>query len=398
MLGSVNAAARLHDSDGLAAIDPPRRHIGAKWGWFAGAGVVLLLGAVAAIELRGMVTAPPVVATPVEPPPALSVAITPVALRPMQRAVVGDGSVVAWQELAVDAEAGGLRVVDIAVDEGDQVRRGQVLVRFDATVLAAQAAQAEAALAEAEAALAIARSDFNRGSELSRGGFIAAQTVEQRQSVARQAEARVMATRARRDEAAARLAQTQLLAPADGVVIRRSVQLGAVPAQGQEMLRIARDGRLELDAKVPELELATVQPGQTALVVHGETKVEATVRAVAPMVAADTRLGVVHLSLPAASGLRPGMFARAEMRVDAAPILVLPHAAIVFHDDAPAAFVLGDANRVTLRRLTIGLHRDGFVEIVAGLRQGELVVASGAGFLADGDRVRVVSPLVATTR
>jgi len=92
------------------------------------------------------------------------------------------------------------------------------------------------------------------------------------------------------------------------------------------------------------------------------------------------------------------MFARAEMRVDAAPILVLPQAAIVFHDDAPAAFVLGDANRVTLRRLTIGLHRDGFVEIVAGLRQGELVVASGAGFLADGDRVRVVSPLVATTR
>ena len=104
-----------------------------------------------------------------------------------------------------------------------------------------------------------------------------------------------------------------MVAPADGVVIRRSVQPGAVSAEGQEMFRLVRDGRLELDAKVPELELAAFIPARWRAWSMATGRCEATVRAVAPMVATDTRLGVVHIALPADSGLRPGMFARAEI-------------------------------------------------------------------------------------
>ena len=325
--------------------------------------------------------------------PVLAVTVAPAEVRPMTRSVSGNGSVVAWQELAVAAEVSGLRVVEIAVDEGDRVRRGQLLVRFDDAMLAAQLAQVDAAIAEGEAALQTARSDFSRGAELLRGGSIATQVVEQRQSAARQAEARLMLARAHREEVAVRLAQARLVAPADGVVIRRSVQLGAVSAEGQEMFLLVRDGRLELDAKVPELDLAAVRPGQTARVVHGDWEVQATVRAVAPMVATDTRLGVVHIALPAESPLRPGMFARADILLDAATVLVVPQTAIVFREDAPAAFVQNADHSVSLRRLTTGARRDGFVEVVAGLQAGELVVTSGAGFLSDGDRVRIVAPL-----
>jgi multidrug efflux pump subunit AcrA (membrane-fusion protein) len=88
------------------------------------------------------------------------------------------------------------------------------------------------------------------------------------------------------------------------------------------------------------------------------------------------------------------MFARAEVRIDAAPTLALPQSAIVFRDDAPAAFVLDVDNRVSLRRLTTGTRHDGFVEVLGGLEAGEPVVTSGAGFLSNGDRVRVVNPLV----
>src|SRR5262249_21166380 len=153
----------------------------------------------------------------------------------------------------------------------------------------------------------VARSDYSRGTELLRGGSIATQTVEQRQSTARQAEARVQAARAHRDEAAARLLQTQVLAPTDGVVVRRSVQLGAVPAEGQELFPIVREGRLELDAKLPELDMPAVHEGQPVRVIHGDWEGEATVRSVAPTVATDTRLGVVHIALPESSQLRPGM-------------------------------------------------------------------------------------------
>jgi multidrug efflux pump subunit AcrA (membrane-fusion protein) len=286
--------------------------------------------------------------------PVLAVTVAPAEIRPMIRSVSGNGSVVAWQELAIAAEVSGLRVVDIAVDEGDRVRRGQLLVRFDDAMLAAQLAQVEAAIAEGEAALQTARSDFSRGTELLRGGSIASQVVEQRQSAAR---------------------------------------LGAVSAEGLEMFRLVRDGRLELDAKVPELDLAAIHPGLVARVVHGDWQVQATVRAVAPMVATDTRFGVVHIALAADSPLRAGMFARAEILIDAAPTLAVPQAAIVYRDDAPAAFVQNADNNVSLRRLTTGARRDGFVGVLGGLRPGELVVTSGAGFLSDGDSVRVVAPL-----
>jgi RND family efflux transporter MFP subunit len=338
-------------------------------------------GAISAIEIE---------------PPVIAVTVAPVELRTLPRSVTGDGSVVAWQELVVGAEVAGLRVAEVAVDEGDQVQRGQVLMRFDTSLLSAQAAQTEAGVKEAEAALQFLQSDVSRAVELSHGSFIAQQTLEQRQSAARQAQARLVLAHARHQEAMVRLAQARLVAPEDGVVIRRSGQPGAISAVGQEMFRLVRDGRLELDAKVPELELAVVQPGQRVHVFHGEEMVQAVVRAVAPAVATDTRLGIVHIALPGASGLRPGMFARVEILVEAAPALVAPERAVTFRGDAPAAFVVDGNDRVSLRRLTAGIHRDGFVEVLGGLQSGQLVVTSGAGFLADGDRVRVVRPLVVT--
>ena len=159
------------------------------------------------------------------------------------------------------------------------------------------------------------------------------------------------------------------------------------------MFRLVRDGRLELDAKVPELDLAAVHPGLGARVVHGDWQVQATVRAVAPMVATDTRLGVVHIALPADSDLRTGMLARHEIRVDPVPTLVVLQTAIVFREGPPGVFVQNADNSVSLRRLTTGARRDGFVGVLGGLQAGELVVTSGAGFLSDGDSVRVVAPL-----
>jgi RND family efflux transporter MFP subunit len=365
---------------------PPRRR---AWVWPL---VVLALlaagGAVAWRMLPGRPAAPPPAATSLGPPPALAVAVVPAVSRPLARTISGDGSVVAWQELVLGAEAGGLRVAEVAVEEGDHVRQGQVLVRLDDAVPAAQLAQAEAGLTEAEAALGIARADLNRALELSRSQNTPRQVLEQRQAAARQAEARLASARAARDEARARLGQTRIEAPHDGVVLRRSVLPGAVTAVGQEMVRLLRDGRLELDARVPELDLGVVAPGQAVTVWHGTRQIAATVRAVAPNVTADSRLGTVHVALPADSGLRPGMFARAEIRAEASPGIVVPQEAVVFRDGAAGAFVL-EGQQVRLRRLTTGLRRDGMVEVLDGLKVGDRVVRTGAGFLADGDVVRV---------
>ncbi|WP_426959425.1 efflux RND transporter periplasmic adaptor subunit [Muricoccus radiodurans] len=327
-------------------------------------------------------------AAPAEPPPVLTVAVVPASPRPLARVVVGDGSVVAWQELVIGAEAGGLRVAEVLVEEGDRVRAGQALVRMDEALLRATLGQAEAAVTEAEAALRNARQDLARAAELSRTGNTPRQTFEQREAVALQAQARVASAVARREEVSARLAQARIVAPTDGIVSRRSVLPGNVTAAGQEMLRMIRDGRLELDARVPELELAALRPGQPVQVTHGDRVIMGEVRSLAPTVSAETRLGVVHVALPADSGLRPGMFARAEIRPGDAPGLTVPQASVVFREGRPAVFVV-QGERVALRPVTIGRRAEGRVEVTAGLTDGERVVASGAGFLSDGDRVRV---------
>lgn len=329
-------------------------------------------------------------------PAAQSVAVAAVERRAVERTVRGDGTVAAWQELVIGAESGGLRVLEV-VEEGEAVRRGQVLVRLDDTLLRAQAAQAAAAAAEAEANFRLAGAELRRAQELQRGEFAARQTLEQRQAATAGAEARLAAARAQRDDADARLTRARILAPHDGTVSRRSILPGAVVVPGQELVRLVRDGRIELGARVPELDLVGVAPGQPARVRHGGREVAAVVRAVAPVIAAETRLGTVHLTLPPDSGLRPGMFARADIVVGRVEAPVLPRAALVHRDGRPVAFVLDAGGAaVALRRLELGpAGPDGAPEVRAGLEAGERVVVAGAGFLGDGDRVRVVEALAA---
>ncbi len=367
------------------ASPPPRR----RWVWPV-LWVLVLAGAGTAAWMWRQANPPappPATNTAV---PALTVAVGPVVTRRMASSVVGDGSIVAWQELVIGAEVGGLRIVEAPLDEGMPVRAGELLARLDDSVIAAQTAQAVAAVGEAEAFLDFARQEETRSETLVRSQTGSRQLLEQRQSAVRQAEARLVSVRARRDEAEARLAQTRILAPTDGVVSRVSVRIGAVTALGQEMFRVIRDNRLELEARVPELELADVRPGQAALVRHGAQQIAAEVRLVSPVVAAETRLGLVRIALPPDSGLRPGMFARAEIQGPAREVLMVPASAIVFREGAPQAFILPEGEeRVAMRRLATGARQDGMVEVTEGLQPGERVVTAGAGFLVNGDLVRV---------
>lgn len=369
----------------IAAPKPRRR----RWPLLLGAALVLAGGAFAWQKRAGTPPAPPPVVASAAAP-ALTVTVAPAISRGISATVVGDGSVIAWQELVISTEVGGLRITRAPIEEGDGVRAGQLLAALDGSLLATQLAQADAAIHESLAFIEFARTEQARAEELVRSNTGSRQVVEQRQSATRQAEARLVSARARRDEVVARLAQTQILAPTDGIISRVSVRIGAVTAVGQEMFRIIRDGRLELEARVPELELAELRPGQPVVVRHGSREITAELRIVAPVVAAETRLGIARVSLPEDSGLRPGMFARAEITGARREVVMVPASAVVFREGAPQAFVLAEGEpRVAMRRLVAGARQDGMVEILEGLQKGERVVTAGAGFLVDGDLVRI---------
>ncbi|MDO1557966.1 efflux RND transporter periplasmic adaptor subunit [Brevundimonas sp. 2R-24] len=325
------------------------------------------------------------------PGSAQAVTAATVISAPLPRVITASGTVSPWEEVPVGAETGGLVATAVYVDEGRYVRQGQPLVQLNDTLLRAQLRQQDAQVASARATLAESEAALARARELRERGFLAQAGLDQATARAATAQAGLQAAEAARGETAARVAQTTIRAPVSGQIISRSVTRGQIVQPGVELFRITRDGRLELDAQVPETELPLLRPGMTATISSDEAgTATGVVRIVTPEVDPQSRLGVARISLSAGSGLRPGMFARAQIDAGATGALVIPSTAIVYREGQPGVYVVGANNTVSFRRVTPGA-RQGDLLAVQGVQAGERVVVQGAGFLGEGDPVRVTA-------
>ena len=322
---------------------------------------------------------------------SLAVTVSAPRLREMARTITVSGPVAAVEEMQLGVEVSGLRVTSLDVDVGQPVRRGQVLLTLDHRMLDADLKQADAAYREAEAGAALARSNLVRGQNLEKDHFISASQLDELRATRTQAEARLGTARAARDSVALRRSFADLRAPADGIISKRLVQPGQVVAAGGELLRLIRDGRLEWRAELPSGQLAQVAPGDTVALRSREgAKVEGRVRAVTPGVDAATRTGTVFVDLPQPGTLTAGAFLEGQIDTGQAPALVVPAAAVVLRDGFSTVFVVDARNLAHQVRITAGTREAGVVEVREGLKAADRVVVDGAGFLADGDAVRVI--------
>lgn len=316
-----------------------------------------------------------------------TVTIAVAEIQNLSRTVTASGTVSAWEEVPVGAETGGLTATAVMVDEGDYVRQGQPLVQLNDALLRAQLAQQEAAVSSAEANAEREDAELARAHELRDRGFLAQASLDLAISEQRAAAAQLASAQAALSETRTRLSQTTIRAPVAGLIISRSVTRGQIVQAGAELFRMVRDGRLELDARVPETELALIRTGQTATVnSDGVGSATGRVRIVTPEVDAQTRLGLARITLSGNSGLRPGMFARAAIDVGAQPAVTVPTPALLYRENRPGVFVLGAENRVTFQAVEV-LSRTDERTSVHGLADGSRVVVDGAGFLGEGDRV-----------
>lgn len=180
-----------------------------------------------------------------------------------------------------------------------------------------------------------------------------------------------------------------------GLIFRRSVTRGQIVAAGTELFRVVRDGRLELDARVPETELGLVRAGQAATVSSDQAgQTAGQVRIVTSEVDAQTRLGVARIALTSPGALRPGMFARATINVGSRPAMTVPTPALLYRDNKAGVYIMSGSNTVRFQPVTV-LSRSEARIAVEGLPASARVVVEGAGFLADGDTVRIVAPRTA---
>jgi membrane fusion protein, multidrug efflux system len=269
------------------------------------------------------------------------------------------------------------RVAAIHFQEGQQVRKGEILVELDS-------AEARADLAAAEAAATDSRSQYKRSQELYQTRALSEAQLDQLQATLLANEARVAAARSR-------LQDRVITAPFAGRVGLRNVSLGGLVNPGAVITTLDDLSVVKLDFAVPEIFLATLQPGLTVearstayadetftgRVGSVDTRVDPMTRSVAIRALIDNRDG----------RLRPGMFMTVKLVRSEGQALMLPEQAIVPEEDRHYVYVVSEG-RADKREVTIGRRRPGEVEVLRGLSEKESVVVDGTLNMRDGVAVR----------
>jgi RND family efflux transporter MFP subunit len=324
--------------------------------------------------------------------PSITVDVVQPASTTFARNLAATGTVRARDELVLGSDASGVRLLEVLVDVGSIVQRGQLLARGDDATLQAQLAQQDAQIRQAQAELVQARANVERSERIRDSGVYSVETLQTRQTSAEAAAAKLELARAQRRELEVRIAQTRIVAPANGVISKRMATVGAVVQPGNELFRLIRDGQIEWLAELPSHSIAQVQPGAKARVAldDGGT-VEATVRMIAPTIDAATRNGLVYATLPAGTRLRPGALAKGELLISDARVLSLPETSVLTRDGYAFVFVVGKDGVARQTRIETGTRQRGLVEINGGLDGETRVVTTGAGFVKDGDVVRLAT-------
>ncbi|MES1158404.1 MAG: efflux RND transporter periplasmic adaptor subunit [Terricaulis silvestris] len=352
-----------------------------------GVGVAVVIAVIFAISHwpRPGAKAPPV-------DQALAVSAVTVAAHEFHPVITLTGEARPHRDIHVFAPASGVRVLQLLVDEGDQVRAGQPMARLDTSLATAQISAAQAAVANAQASAIRMRDEYNRAESIKDSGALSTEAIEQRRAAATAADAQLAAARAQLAETNARLQGGYVRAPISGLVISRSVELGAMVDQ-QEMFRIAGDNALEVSAQIAENDVLALQDAQTAAFDLADgSQVTGTLTRKPASIDSRTRTGEALFALPQNTKVRAGMHLSGELQLAARNALAVPQDAVLYDQGQAFVFVIDAQNLVTKTLVTLGMRDGDSVEITSGLTPGQHVVGAGAAFLRSGDRVRPIAP------
>ena len=284
----------------------------------------------------------------------------------------------AERQVTVLARTTGL-VERLRVEEGSTVRAGQILVELDPEAANLQLRRAQAALAEA-------KSNFDRFQNLHQSNMVS-QTEFEATRLAYQSSGINL------EEAQLNLAYTTIRSPMPGIITRRLVELGDLVRGNQEVFVVADLDLLLARVFIPERSIYKVHPDQVATIsveaLPGQT-FDARVRMVSPEVIAESGTVKVTLEVPAGGRLKPGMFATVRLITDRRPqTLMIPKEALVLETEEDDVLVVADS---TVRSVPVelGLAEEGWVEVLSGVAEGDMLVTVGHDGLKDGSAVRIV--------
>ena len=333
------------------------------------------------------------------PKAALTVTVIQPEVQNWKQTFTANGNIAAWQEVVISSELSGQRLTKVNVNVGDKVRRGQVLAEINSDTIRADLAAAKASYAEAQAVLADAITYNKRIQQLKNTGAISAQESTQYQTSQATAQARLDAAKAQIESNQLRLAQTQIVAPDNGVISARTATVGSLAQTGQELFRLIRDQRLEWRAEVTSEDLYKLKEGMNVRVFSpdpAQPAVSGKVRMIAPVIDPQTRYGLVYVDLPTTQAVRMGMFVKGEFDLGQKSALTIPQTALLLRDGFSYIFIVDQQNRVSQQKVSVGRRVGDRVEILDLANSNVKLVSSGTGFLTDGDLVTIAKDIPET--
>lgn len=340
--------------------------------------------------------------------------------KPIAANLTVTGSFAAGELVLVSPQVEGLAITDILAEEGDNVKKDQVLARLSSSTIDIKILQTQASIVRNDASIKQAKNqidqaqinddraqaDLNRTKKLRTSGVSTVEQFDQRQAAADLTTAQLQAAQLSLDVSKAdrlgldaqmkdlelQKSRTEIKAPIDGFISRRTAQMGGIASATREpMFNIVANGTMKLLAEVAESDLPKVKIGQKAkIVVNGMDKpIEGAVKLISREVNETTRIGIVHIQIEEGAKIPLGSFGRATIALAASDGVVLPLTAVTFGEDGPTVQIV-ENNKVTVRKVITGLVSTTEIEITDGLKEGETVVARAGTFVRDGDTVTAV--------
>ncbi|MDB5724501.1 MAG: secretion protein HlyD [Novosphingobium sp.] len=305
--------------------------------------------------------------------------------------ITATGTLAARRELPIGIAGEGGQVIQVLVQPGQWVRRGQVLAVIDRSVQVQQEASQGAQISVSRADAQLAQANLDRAQKLVARGFISKADIDRLTATRDAAVARVRVAAAQLGELQARTQRLNIVAPEAGLVLERKVEPGQVVSSGSGVLfSMAQGGEMEMLAQLSENDLAKIGPGVSADVtpVGSARAFTGQVWQVSPIIDPQTRLGRVRIALSYAPELRPGGFANAEVIAGSVVAPVLAESAVLSDNAGSYVYIVDGNNKVVRRPVKTGTITNTGVIILEGLTGSERVVERAGAFLQPGETVK----------
>ncbi|WP_323141997.1 efflux RND transporter periplasmic adaptor subunit [Massilia phyllosphaerae] len=303
----------------------------------------------------------------------------------------------AWARAPIYARVSGY-LARWNVDIGTPVKAGQVLAQIDTPDLDQDLRQAQAQLAVARTGLTLADSTAKRWQALVGQNAVSKQEADEKQNDFMSRQSTVQALQASVSRQQALKTYTTLVAPFDGVVTARNTDVGALVnvggASGSELFVVSDIRKLRVYVNVPQRQVALIKPGSKATLSVPErpdASYTATVQSTAQAIAAGSGTMLVQLAVDNKNGeLLPGAYAnvRFDLPLDASTVSVPPGALMLGKDGVRVA-TLDGANKVRIKKVTIGRDMGTVVQLAGGVQRSDRIIDSPPDGLAEGDTVRI---------